>query len=79
MKLSFDGIRMNLVQEFNELACTALSFQQRKLMRELRSTVGVLLAAYDKRDQPDDCNMLADRFTLIEIPNEEDEEQAGQA
>ena len=72
MKLSFDGIRKNLARYFNELAETELSFEQREIMRDMRGIVGGLLCAYDPRDQPDDCNMLADKVELVEIPEEED-------
>lgn len=71
MKLSFDGIRKNLARSFNDLAETDLSFEQREIMREMRQIVGGLLCAYDPRDQPDDCNMLADSVELLEIPNED--------
>lgn len=72
MKLSFDGIRENLANTFNDLANTELSYEQREIMRDMRRFVGGLLCAYDPRDQPNDCNMLADKIRLLEIPDEED-------
>lgn len=76
MKLSFDGIRKNLARTFNDLAETDLSFEQREIMRDMRMVVGGLLAAYDPRDQPGDCNMLADEVELLPIPDEDDEEDS---
>lgn len=72
MRLSFDGIRQNLACTFNDLASTDLSFEQREIMREMRQFVGGLLAAYDPRDQPDDCNMLADKIELLSIPDDDE-------
>jgi hypothetical protein len=74
VRLSFDGIRENLADAFNDLASTELSDEQREIMRWMRQIVGGLLAAYDPRDQPGDCNMLADEVELLPIPGEEDEE-----
>lgn len=71
MKLSFDGIRKNLAGAYNDLASTELSYEQREIMRWMRQCVGGLLAAYDPRDQPSDCNMLADEVELIPIPDDE--------
>lgn len=75
MKLSFDGIRMTLAAQFNDLAETELSFDQRQIMHDLRMTVGGLLAAYDERDQPDDCNMLADEIKLARIVLDDEDEE----
>lgn len=72
MKLSFDGIRKNLARTFNDLAETDLSFEQREIMRDMRMVVGGLLAAYDPRDQPGDCNMLADEVELLPIPDDDE-------
>ena len=74
MKLSFDGIRKNLASAFNDMAATELSFEQREIMRDMRRFVGGLLCAYDPRDQPDDCNMLADEVELLPIPDDEDDD-----
>jgi hypothetical protein len=74
VKLSFDGIRKNLAGAFNDLASTELSDEQREIMRWMRQIIGGLLAAYDPRDQPDDCNMLADEVELLPISGEENEE-----
>jgi hypothetical protein len=71
MKLSFDGIRTNLANAFNDMAETSLTPEQLEPMRQLRMCVGGLLAAYDPRDQPDDCNMLADQVELLPIPDDE--------
>ena len=71
MRLSFDGIRKNLAGAFNDLAATELSDDQREIMRWMRQIVGGLLASYDPRDQPDDCNMLADEIELLSIPDED--------
>ena len=73
MKLSFDGIRKHLAETFNDLAETKLSFEQREIMRDMRRIVGGLLCAYDPRDQPDDCNMLADEVELLPIPDEDED------
>lgn len=75
MKLSFDGIRKNLARAFNELAETELSPEQLEPMRFLRQVVGGLLCAYDERDMPGDCNMLADKVELLPIPGEEEDDE----
>ena len=74
MKLSFDGIRENLANAFNDLADTELSYDQRTVMRRMRMIIGGLLAAYDPRDQPGDCNMLAGKIELAKIPQDYDAE-----
>lgn len=76
MKLSFDGIRKNLAGAYNDLAATELSYEQREIMRWMYQIVGGLLSSYDPRDQPGDCNMLADEVELIAIPEEEDAEDS---
>lgn len=73
MKLSFDGIRKNLAGAYNDLASTELSSEQREIMRWMRQIVGGLLAAYDPRDQPRDCNMLADEVELLPVPDDNEE------
>ena len=75
MKLSFDGIRKNLARTFNDLVETELSYEQREIMRDMRQIVGGLLCAYDPRDQPDDCNMLADEIELLPIADEAEEDE----
>lgn len=79
MKMSFDGIRKTLAREFNDLVETDLSYEQRIIMCNLRQTIGGLLCAYDSRDQPDDCNMLADEVELLPIPGDEEGEITARA
>ena len=65
MKASFDGARMNLAMEFNELARTELSPGQREVMGRMRSSVAGLLCMYD--EGADDCHCLMDEVQLEEI------------
>jgi len=57
MKASFDGARKWLISDFNRLAKTELSDEQRMLMSDLRSAV-VSLACMSCPKCDDDCNEI---------------------
>jgi hypothetical protein len=64
MKISFDGLRQNIAFDFNQLAkeLNSISMDEEeviKLTNQLRSSIGCLLACYDKDQQPDDFNDLS--------------------
>jgi hypothetical protein len=66
MKASFDGARMNLLRDFNDLAKTEFNNEQKEIMKNLRSDVVALLCMYDDYDA-EDCNCLIDEVTIVEI------------
>lgn len=64
MKFSFDGARRKLAAEYNDLCVSGLSVGQQEILKKMRMTIIGLLCAYDEREQPGDCNMLADDIEL---------------
>lgn len=62
MKISFDGLRRNIVRDFNSLVSTIKSAPSADLcddVNNLRASIGCLLSCYDKDQQPDDFNDLS--------------------
>lgn len=69
MKISFDGLRRNIGWDFNsvvlEIKDLNIDYEDQRsnlkeLVNNLRSSIGGLLACYDKDEQPDDFNDLSD-------------------
>jgi hypothetical protein len=70
MKISFDGLRRNIANDFNALVVEIIS-EDKKLgqgaclnlddeVNRLRQSIGCLLACHDTHQQPDDFNDLSD-------------------
>ena len=64
MKVSFDGARMNLLRNFNDLAKTELDEEQKEIMHSLRDIIVGLLCMYDDSGG---CNCLIDNVKVAEI------------
>ena len=76
MKVSFDGLRMNIASNWNNLCQTLDQIDFDNLLQrerdaltqslsDMRSIVMVLMACHDP-DCPDDANDLSDTVTLLE-------------
>ena len=65
MKVSFDGLRQNMARNFNDLVSDIRDLDRQDIehlkdsVNFLRSSIGCLLACYDKDQQPDDFNDLS--------------------
>lgn len=80
--ISMDGLRRSLARNYNNLV-GQLETELEKMdecdkwfiveaILELRADIATLLACYDKRDMPEDWNMLYDEIKLESIDIEED-------
>jgi formiminotetrahydrofolate cyclodeaminase len=74
MKVSMDGMRINLVRSFNKF-CTKkvmekLDTDELEKLDELRQNINNLLCLFDNND--DNCTLLYDEYKIPEIINEED-------
>lgn len=66
MKASFDGVRIQLAAKYNEMAATELSDEQCQIMIDMQPLMIALMCMQDPRDQPHDCNSLAEKITIYE-------------
>lgn len=77
MKISFDGLRRNIAEEFNALI-NEFEYQNNRLpegsyinirdeVATLRKSLGCLMACYDSRDIPEDFNDLSEEIKLNEL------------
>lgn len=70
MKISFDGLRKNIAEDFNALIETIKSSPSADLCEDigdLRASVGALLCCYDQLQMPDDFNDLSEEIKLLEL------------
>ena len=74
MKISFDGLRKNIADDFNELVkqiFQTLEDQDVEDLREhvgkLRGSLGGLMCCYDSNQIPDDFNDLSDEINLSNL------------
>jgi len=65
MEISFDGIRKRLANQFNELAATELSINQRHIMMDLQGTIGGILSMYSETAA--DCHDLSEIVHLKDV------------
>jgi len=76
MKISFDGLRMNLAKSYNELFCALRDStddeKQVEAMLSLRQNIGILLCMYDDSNK-EDSNCLIDDIELLNFEPDEDE------
>lgn len=80
MKVSFDGLRKNIAQAYNDHARTINKLEDidecelnelKETCEELRAMLGWLMLVQDD-EEPDDCNDLSESVTLIStIPDGE--------
>jgi hypothetical protein len=77
MKVSFDGLRKNIAEDFNSLI-SEFRYQNNRLpensyinirdeIANLRKSLGCLMACYDTRDMPEDFNDLSEEIELLEL------------
>jgi len=73
MKISFDGLRMNLARSYNSLVQSIPNptEEQKEAIRYLRTNIGAFLCLYDDDDK-EDMNMLLDEITLYEYEDNQE-------
>jgi hypothetical protein len=73
MKVSFDGLRRNIAEDFNHLVLhmglieTVNRDYYRGLVDDLRKSLGCLMACYDSKEMPEDFNDLSEEIKLSEL------------
>lgn len=78
MKVSFDGLRSNIAQAYNDHARTINKLEDvdkwefnelKTTCDELRALIGILMCVEDDED-PNDCNDMSDIKLISTLPEE---------